>query len=349
MKLFFFTTIDFVSSVDPRINLSCILIVLFAGCDSNGITNEPLSFDSSEAIESHTLNLPSVIDGRIVFVDGKEFNNFMDSIVNKDDEYLDSVETAMNFISLRSHTASLAAQLDKEVEEIEIVEDKFFASALNSSGEYQIYDVVYKVTRNFVYHVNEANAGYLDDIYLRHSNSEIVYQKSNHHSNLEVFEVIRFPDPDIDANHGKINQQSTCTSHFGPRRKILGEAKISDWGSYKSFKTVLKSQRKGLFGWWFGSTINWLRVQGNYSFKKLTYIERPYGRFSETKFLASGQVDDIGYNTKRFEHTHHEADGDNARTRSSIVGYANLTFSGQRTDKGRVTHAKCSVALQKTR
>jgi len=330
--------------------LCCSILILLGGCDYSSTITDPISssFEETSVISSNSL--PPVIDGRIVFDDLNRFQIFLESIVNKDDTHLDSIEAEMNFVSLRSDTERLAEELGKEIEEVEIVMDKYFATALNPLGEYQIGDVVHKVTRSFIYSINESKSGLLDAIGLRNNEFETVYHKSGHHPEVEVFEIQRFPDPDIAYKTGEVQQSnSQCTSEFFDRRRIWGNVWLENNGTHYTLQSVLKSQRKGFLGGWYGSTIDWLLVDGSYDFSKGTYRSFPGRPWLDHYFmepLSSGEIYGRGYNTKRIEHTHYDFSGDNSN--STILGTVSLKFSGQRTDKGKRSKAECSGSFRKS-
>ncbi|MCY4172127.1 MAG: hypothetical protein OXF08_11105 [Bacteroidetes bacterium] len=325
-------------------------IILFAGCEFNDIVTDPVSSTSDETKSLVSNNLPSISDGRIVFEDQSRFQQFLESIVNKDDSYLDSIETGMNFVSLRSDTERLAEQLGKEIEELQIVTDKYFATALNSEGEYQIGDVVHRVTRSFIYSVNESNSDYLDSISLRDNNFQTVYHKTGHHPEVNIFEIQRFPDPDVAYKTGEaLRGYNECSGSFFNRRRIVGKIWTTDNSSHFALESVLKSQRKGFLGGWYGSTIDWLLADGNYAFYKayeVSFVDRPWLNYSRTEPLSSGRVFARGEDTKRIEQTHYSFRGDNS-SNSNIYGNVSVTFSGQRTDKGTISRAKCNASLSK--
>lgn len=69
----------------------------------------------------------------------------MESIINREDSYLDSVQATINFMSLRSDTERLTEELGRDIDELEVVEDPFFATVLNPEGEFQVGDMVLEI------------------------------------------------------------------------------------------------------------------------------------------------------------------------------------------------------------
>ncbi len=183
-----------------------------------------------------------MVNDRIVFNDEDEFRRFMESIVNKESSYLDSLQTVINFESLRSDTERLAEVLNKDTDELEVVEDPFFATVLNPEGEFQFGDVVYKITRNYVYHVPENSTDYLTSISLRDHEHAVLSKKISHHPDVEVFEIQR-------SGVGLVNKSNTtarkvtCESDFVDRRRLkwkfatLWHQKMANLGKEK-FQTV---------------------------------------------------------------------------------------------------------------
>lgn len=101
----------------------------------------------------------------------------MGAVIDKEDAYLDSVQASINFVSLRSDTERLAEELGKDIDELEIVEDPFFATVLNPDGEFQVKDMVYNITRNYVYRVPEENVDLVSPILLRNRDQVVLTQK----------------------------------------------------------------------------------------------------------------------------------------------------------------------------
>lgn len=106
------------------------------------------------------------------------------------------------------------------MDQIEIVEDQFFATVLNRKGEFQVGDIIYKITRNHVYRVLESSSDQLENIFLR-DNGEIIYsQKKNVSPEVEVFEIERIPMMNNTALASKKKRE--CSSNFSKRRRIKG-------------------------------------------------------------------------------------------------------------------------------
>lgn len=80
-------------------------------------------------------------------------------------------------MSLRSDTERLAEELGKDIDELEIVDDPFFATVLNPDGEFQVEDLVYKMTKNYVYRVPEENVDLVSPILLRNRDQFVLTQK----------------------------------------------------------------------------------------------------------------------------------------------------------------------------
>ena len=226
------------SMITPRITITFLVLGVFAfvaGCDSTGVITEPLAPRSGEDTAPHATIQPSVVDGRIVFENIDEFRFFMGAIINKEDTYLDSVQAAISFVSLRSDTERLAEELEKDIGELEVVEDPFFATVLNPDGEFQVEDVVYKITRNYVYRVPKENVDYLTPIYLRNHDQVVLTQKISRDPVVEIFEVQR-------ANTKLAKSSGTsdsCTEYFSSRRRIKGQAWLSNWVVYSGCQKMI--------------------------------------------------------------------------------------------------------------
>ncbi|MYC03488.1 MAG: hypothetical protein F4120_09600 [Rhodothermaceae bacterium] len=281
------------SGITSRIAIASLalgFLALMAGCDSTGVITEPIAPHSKETTVSPATIQPSVIDGRIVFDDIDEFRIFMEAVIDKEDTYLDSVQASIDFVSLRSDTERLAEELGKDIDELEVVEDPFFATVLNPDGEFQVGDVVYKITRNYVYQVSEENLDYLNPIFLRNPEHVVLIQKTAYDPVVETFEIER-----ANVDLGKTSdRRDSCTSSFGgERRRIKGQAWISNWLVYISATTEIESQRKRWFRWWH-NRIQSVSLDADYSITVtrqnpwgFSYSNSYTGSYSHTKYDAA--------------------------------------------------------------
>ena len=268
------------------------LCAFLAGCDSAGVHTELESPQPEGAINPHFAQ-PSVVDGRIAFNSFDEFRDFMGSIINQEDSHLDSVQVAINFTSLRSDTERLAEEMGKDVEELEVVEDPFFATALNSEGEIQIGDMVYKITRDHVYRVLESNVDQLSSISLRNHDDTSISHKSNHGPDVEVFQVER---QEL-LNKSDFYYRRSCAHYFttnNPRRRVRGQVWITNFLIFSSATTEIEYQKKS-WGRWRRIRTTWVKLDANY---RVGYayvspdgtVSPPIvrqGSYSHTKYNAS--------------------------------------------------------------
>ena len=189
----------------------------------------------------------------------------MGSIINQEDSHLDSVQAAIDFISLRSDTERLAEEIGKDVDELEVVEDPFFATVLNPKGEIQIGDMVYKVTRDYVYRVLESNIDELSSISLRNQDNVLVSQKFDHGPAVEVFQVERH---DMANKSAAISARKNCEAYFTSsrkaRRRVKGQAWITNYYIFWSATTEIEYQRKS-WGRWWRTTATWVSLDARYS------------------------------------------------------------------------------------
>ncbi len=248
----------------------------------------------------------------------------MGTVINKEDTYLDSVQAAINFVSLRSDTERLAGELGKDIDELEVVEDPFFATVLNPDGEFQVEDMVYKITKNYVYRVPKEDVGYLSPIFLRNRDQVVLTQKMIHDPVVEIFEVERANIELI--NKSESGRRDSCTSYFasGGRRRIKGQAWLSNWLVYMSATTEIESQRKSWRRWWH-NRITSVRLDTEYSITS-TFLS-PWGRYTETI-------------TDNYSHTKYNA----AEIRKNLTwgvgvigvvwvrGWISSTYTGNRSD-----------------
>jgi len=308
--------------ITSRINLTSLflgILVLVAGCDSTGVITEPITPQSKETTAA---TQPSVIDGRIVFDDIDEFRIFMEAVIDKEDTYLDSVQAAIDFVSLRSDTERLAEELGKDIDELEVVEDPFFATVLNPDGEFQVGDVVYKITRNYVYQVSEENLDYLSPIFLRNPEHVVLTQKTVHDPVVETYEVERV-NTELAKTSGR---RDSCTSYFSDRRRIKGQAWLSNWGVYMSATTEIESQRKSWFRWWH-NRIQSVSLDADYSVTEsfrtawgYEYSETLTDSYSHTKYNAAEIRKNLTWGVA--------AGGGVVR----VTGWISSTYSGSRSD-----------------
>ncbi len=267
------------------------LLAFMVGCDSAGVNTESVLPQTEEAINPH-FGQPSVVDGRIAFDDFDEFRDFMGSIIDKEDSHLDSIQAVINFTSLRSDTERLADEVGKDVEELEVVEDPFFATALNSDGEIQIGDMVYKVTRDHVYRVLESNVGQLSSIPLRNQNDASVLYKSNHGPDVEVFQVER----QTLLGKSDFYRRRSCAKYFttnDPRRRVRGQAWVTNFLIFSSATTEIEYQKKS-WGRWRRIKTTWVSLDAEYSVSYahvgpngISVPVTKAGSYSHTKYNAS--------------------------------------------------------------
>ena len=332
------------SMITSRTAIASLVLGFLAfavGCDSTGVITEPIAPQSKEATVSPATIQPSVIDGRIVFDDTDEFRVFMASIINRSDTYLDSVETAIDFMSLRSDTDRLAEELEKDVDELEVVEDPFFATVLNPEGEFQVEDMIYKITKNYVYRVREENVDHLNPISLRNHEQVVLTQKTAHDPIVETFEVERASMEPAKTS----GSRDSCTSYFNGRRRIKGQAWISYWHVFASATSEIESQRKS-WGRWWRTNINWVRLDMDYSVARV--IKSPYqygppdlvinlveGSFTKTKYSASEVRKNLDWNV-----------GINQKA-DKIKGWISSTYTGNRTDDNITRTRSCSTYVSR--
>ena len=188
------------------------IFVFTAGCHSNSGISEPV-FPVSDDISHVRNDHVSIIDGRLSFASMDDFKEFMGSIINKSDSYLDSVQSDMNFISLRSDTETMADKLGKDVDELEVVEDHFFSTVLNSNGEFQIEDTVYKITRDFVYSVPHSDSHHLNSILLRDNSHDTLNAKTTFDPIVTVFAIER-SDLEVADKTNFLRRMSECEAYL---------------------------------------------------------------------------------------------------------------------------------------
>ena len=268
------------------------ILAFVAGCDSTDVITEPIAPRSEDNTTSHAIIQPSVVDSRIVFDNIDEFRIFMGTIIDKEDAYLDSVQAVINFVSLRSDTERLAEELGIDIDELEIVEDPFFATVLNPDGEFQVEDMVYKITRNYVYRVPEESVDYLRPILLRNRDQVVFTQKTTNDPVVEILKVER-AKIELANKSGSSGRRDSCTSYFSARRRIKGQAWLTNWFVYMSATTEIESQRKSWFRWWH-NRIKSVSLEAEYSITQ--YFRSAWGyewyetitdSYSHTKYNAA--------------------------------------------------------------
>lgn len=321
-------------------------LAVIAGCDSTGVITEPISPQSKENTVPHGIIPPSVIDNRIVFDDADEFRVFMASIINRKDSYLDSVQAAINFVSLRSDTERLAEDLGKEVNEIEVVEDPFFATVLNPEGEFQVGDTVYKITRNYVYQVLETNADYLSSIPLRDHDSAVLTQKTSNEPSVQVFEVERTRiELANKSSSSSSDRRDECASKFNGRRRIKGQAWINHWHVFSSATSEIESQRKAWFRWW-RTSINWVRLDMDYNLEQVVTTEAAWGRFTFVMGITKGSYTKTKYSASEVRKTLDWNIGIRQKA-NKIRGWISSTYSGNGTYDGVASTQSCSTYVSR--
>lgn len=312
------------------------ILAFVAGCDSTSVITEPIAPRSEEITTSHAIIQPSVTDGRIAFDNIDEFRIFMGAVVDKEDDYLDSVQAAINFVSLRSDTERLAEELGKDIDELEIVEDPFFATVLNPDGEFQVEDMVYKITKNYVYRVPEENVDYLSPILLRNRDQVVLTQKTTYDPVVDIFEVKR-ANMELANKSESSGHTDSCTSYFSARRRIKGQARLTNWFVYMSATTEIESQRKSWFRWWH-NRIQSVSLDAEYSITQT--FQSPWGyEWSET---ITDSYSHTKYNAAEIRKNLTWGVAVNGVIR--VTGWISSTYTGNRSD-GEV--GSCSTYVSK--
>ena len=232
--------------------LTALWVAAIAGCDLVGIDAETITTESS--IVSYPEGAqPTVIAGRLAFENENDFDAFMQSIINQDDSYLESVEHEMDFSSLRTDTKRLANELELDIDKLEIVEDPFFATALNAKGEMQVADIIYKITRNWVYLVRAADAHLLSAIALRNDAHVVLERKSEAVPGIDAVAVERHTK--LLSKNNEIAASDHCKAYWTTvkeaRRRLKGNVWMTTYGyAYTTIGVELEYQKKSWGRWW---------------------------------------------------------------------------------------------------
>ncbi len=262
----------------------------------------------------------------------------MESIVNKESSYLDSLQTVINFESLRSDTERLAEVLNKDTDELEVVEDPFFATVLNPEGEFQFGDVVYKITRNYVYHVPEINADYLSSISLRDHEHAVLSKKTNHHPDVGIFEIQR-SGMDLANKLNATARGVSCISEFvDDEKRLKGIARLTNWLVYMSASTESRSESKGRFRW-TRTNARWIGLDADYS---VTETLRALGGGTSTETIR-GSISEKVYNISKVKRNLTWAISIGGIV--SVSGWISTTHSGNRTDNRVNRTRSCSTYI----
>ena len=165
------------------------------------------------------------------------------------------MEHEAGFTSLRSDTERLAAELNLYAYDLEVVEDPFFATALNAEGEIQVADTVYKVTHSWVYQAPITHAARLNSIVLRGDDHVILTQKSEEILGVEAIAVGRPAElrSKRDAVDGGVKEHCIryWTNEEDARRRLKGKAWMTHypWYLWATVGIELEYEQKGWFGW----------------------------------------------------------------------------------------------------
>lgn len=234
-----------------RTTMAVVLLafMLFvSGCDPvvGDMENGILEAEASSVVEMMDV---SVEAGRLVFDDLEEFGTFMNSIVNKQDSVLNDFEVREEFVSLRTDTERLKAQVDDDiVDALEIVEDPYFATALNQQGEVKIGEHVYRVTRNHVYRAVEANAQDLEWISLRNTDLTANLEKFAGSRGIESYKVIRYESGLSAIAKHELEEHDICYAYGGYGTQLLGKSWIYYSRIYASVGSKTEARNVGSGG-----------------------------------------------------------------------------------------------------
>ncbi|MCY4000781.1 MAG: hypothetical protein OXF84_08260 [Bacteroidetes bacterium] len=275
--------------------MTTIFIAVIVGCDSGEVITDPPTSSIIETYDTEIIR-PSMTNGRIVFNNSEAFRAYMESIIDKEDSHLDFIESEIDFESLRSDSRRLSEELEKKYDEMEVVEDPYFASVLNPDGEFQIGEMVYRVAMNYVYGVSEVDASLLQAIPIRNPEMVVFSKKNGDDPVVDVFEIQR---ADL-GQSGKIDlfrRQVECEAYYtnikSARRRVKGQAWFTNWTLYMSAFTELEYQKKGWIRWSRQRTTR-ITLNAEYSIKQTVtspdaydYIKPLTGSYSHTKYNAS--------------------------------------------------------------
>ncbi len=196
------------------------------------------SFSRSSEIVEYTTS-EGETRSRMVFVDADELRACIGNAM-KTGVFPDSSE---DFLSMREYFEREAGELtQEELDELgvdgEIVEDPFFAAILNPEGELQVGSEVSKVTKHYMFTVDENDIELLEEI-----------------ENMYVVDAegLGLPSPvEITAIGGySVNVEATrrCKEKYAYkngkyRRRIKGAAYIRDYFYYGSAGVKIKNQKR---------------------------------------------------------------------------------------------------------
>lgn len=259
-------------------------------------TQEPEKF-SQEMI-------PQTRNGRLMFESKSDFHTYTEFLIeNQNPSYLDKVEAGLkDFVSLRTATNQLIFQEgmdDGNQNNLRIVEDIVLESVLNSNGEIQIADSIFKITHDYVYMVDHQESDLLSDIYLRSAGSSNLTQ----HTSVQVFEIDRSVTSGTlpkSSNAMAIQSPGECWGYFpvpdndDRKFRMKGSLWINNWWIYRSFGTELESQqirKRGWFRRWFHNEAKFIKISGKFSVKALNSHDQLYTGTRHFNFTKSNAAE----------------------------------------------------------
>lgn len=244
----------------------CLIVaLLFASCDQNSnLVSVGLNDPPNEKL-STTVTL---VEGRLVFQDVTSFSIFMEDIITSESGVHERMGITDNFVSLYTSTLNLQDELEFQNHydflDIEVVEDPFFAQALNEHGEIQIEETVYKITRNYVYQTKASDIKSIKNIDLRNADQTAFLGSYSGIEGVSVHEIKRFDFGSELKSTAKTMATRTCTREFQSRRRIQGISWITDFTLYISAGVRTRAQRKSWFRW-RSATVEQVSVTASYS------------------------------------------------------------------------------------
>ena len=210
--------------------LLLIAVLCFARCDQgvNEVLLDPQDNDrkaSEDALLSVTID-----ENRLSFEGYAQFKSFIDQLKLKDLSELGGFESQIGFVSLRTHTEQLTrSESGVPHSDLKVIRDPFFATALNKNGEIRIGGQVLKVTRDYVYIADVANADALSQVALRQDDFK-VNRKLQLLSNIRVHAIERSVSQLGTQSAGKVSTdlEPTCESELENGNVLSGEVWVEN-------------------------------------------------------------------------------------------------------------------------
>lgn len=232
-----------------------LLVVMWASpaYAQKGVAPAPVEVapaPDSDAVDLGAINVR--VDGEhLVFASGEDVDAFLNLVINQDETFLDSVESALGYQSLRA-AEEVALDAGEQSGDFTVA-DPYFATVLGADAKVQIDNIVSLVTDDYVYSVDVAQADLLD---------QVSAEKS------KVSKEVEIQSREDDA----LEKRSAPCISFNKKHRLCGSTNrtyinLGNFFSYSSVRgrTYAQERKCILFVcWWRSEDISQIGLEGTF-------------------------------------------------------------------------------------